>query len=42
MSTRFDYMARGAALAGAAVGAAAATRKATRRVRRWWLERSYE
>lgn len=42
MSMRLDYIARGAAIAGAAVGAATITRKASQHLRRWWLERSYE
>jgi hypothetical protein len=41
MTTRLDYLARGAAIAGTAVGAATITRKASQELRRWWLERSY-
>ena len=42
MTTRLDYIARGAAIAGTAVGAATITRKASQYLRQWWLERSYE
>ena len=41
MTTRLDYIARGAAIAGTAVGVAGAATVATRELARWLFERSY-